>query len=142
MNFANPNDGALQAGLYLFWPLWKVSWISFQEDYKPIDGLNREYYSSEKNGTPIFYSVIRNRKGNIYSKMQVTDPKESIAFVGRSRSRALGAMTNAMGRINETVQLDVDFGFTSNRSDHSAQFNRDIQDVAGFYQRLIEELTP
>ena len=60
-----------------------------------------------------------------------------MAFVVRSRTRAIGALGGVRGVITSDVNLNTQFGFGSSRSDHSAEFNKNIQDVSGFYQRLL-----
>jgi hypothetical protein len=76
----------------------------------------------------------------------VTDPQEMMSFVARSRSKAVGALEGVGGPIqNHEVNLQADFGFTDIRSEHSAEFNRPIQQVGGpngFYSTLLIKLFP
>jgi hypothetical protein len=68
------------------------------------------------------------------------------AFVARPRSRAVGAGEGtagnpvAAGPVTTHVNMRTEYGFDTRPSDHSGQFNRTIQQVAGLYERILETL--
>lgn len=70
----------------------------------------------------------------------VTTPYESMSFVARSRSKALGAR----GDVNGVIRENYDIGIGSptdlrdKRPDHSGEFTRRIQQLQPFYQRLSD----
>ena len=73
----------------------------------------------------------------------VTNTHESMTYVARSRTRAVGALARVGGSVKGgEVNLETAFGFTPSREDHSGQFNRKIQDVHGFYETLHKKLVP
>ncbi len=72
----------------------------------------------------------------------LTDPHEIMAFAARPTCRAVGAEGAAQGAVNGSVDVKSSFGFGELRPDHSGQFNRNIQQLQRFYQRLKEKLTP
>jgi hypothetical protein len=66
-------------------------------------------------------------------------------FVARPRTKAVGAQSGVQGQIHgEEVDLQAQFGFGGAASDHSGQWNRNIQDpaVGPFYFKLRENLFP
>jgi hypothetical protein len=67
------------------------------------------------------------------------DPPESMAYLARSLTHAVGAEGRTRGVLGkrEGIDLNADFGFTRDRAEHSAQFNRPIQrGLIPFYRRL------
>lgn len=58
---------------------------------------------------------------------------ESLAFIARSRTRAIGAVPSNLQATppgaNGRVNLNAVYGFGLDRKDHSGQFQRDIQDM-------------
>ena len=75
----------------------------------------------------------------------VTNLDEMMPFVARPRSKAVGAQGGIQGQIQgEEVDLQAQFGFGGAASDHSGQWNRNIQDpaVGPFYFQLRESLFP
>jgi hypothetical protein len=73
-----------------------------------------------------------------------------MAFVARPRSKAVGAVgfaPNLKGAVetnkpSTSVMNHVDlrtYGFNEDRTDHSGQFNRPIQEVWGLYERIFNE---
>jgi hypothetical protein len=68
---------------------------------------------------------------------QRTDPHESMAYLARSLTHAVGAEGRTRGVLGKRkgIDLNADFGFTRDRAEHSAQFNRPIQrGLVGFYE--------
>ena len=75
----------------------------------------------------------------------VTNLNEVMPFVARPRTKAVGAQSGVQGQIHgEEVDLQAQFGFGGAASDHSGQWNRNIQDpaVGPFYFKLRENLFP
>jgi len=71
----------------------------------------------------------------------ITDPREIMAFCARPRSYAIGAQPGVHGMISGAeVDLHVQFGFGADVSDHSGQYNRNIQQLGGFYFTLRQKL--
>lgn len=127
-SFFNASDYALFTG-----PL--DVWEGNQELYKPDSGTpflwNYTYNSTNVLGE-------RGKLNRPFSSRFVTTPYESMSFVARSRSKALGAKAGVQGVIKANLDLGpgspTDFGST--RSDHSGVFNRNIQDLQWFYQKV------
>ncbi len=64
------------------------------------------------------------------------DPHESMSYATQSLTKTAGADGRTAGSISSAVPLDTwNFG-----SQHSAEWERDIQDTAPFYARLLIEL--
>jgi len=63
-----------------------------------------------------------------------------MAFVARPRSKAIGADSNSSSVFSHSYNLQ-DYGFNGERTDHSGQFNRNIQQLSGFYEAFYNELT-
>jgi pimeloyl-ACP methyl ester carboxylesterase len=132
VNFYNAVDFALVAGSYFG---IEVSWEKNQISYKPDDPLGSGYYN---------YNLFEPFGSRTYitfafsPRRFVTDPHEVMSFVARPRSQAVGA-GNYIG-----TPIDVGEGSTSafsrERSDHSGQFNRNIQNLNPFYQQFVEQL--
>jgi hypothetical protein len=66
----------------------------------------------------------------------VSDPQESISFIARSRTVALGAMATG-GSINQNLNVgrgtDFPVPFLDSRDDHSGEFTRPIQQLKDFF---------
>jgi pimeloyl-ACP methyl ester carboxylesterase len=123
INFFNTNDFALATGVIPN-TLKEVHWEANETDYKPDTGYSW-------NGT------VASTGG-----YTVTDPQELLAFVARPRSKAVGALPGVGGVIQTMGEVDLkgSFGFDTDRSEHSAQFNWNIQRLEGFYQELITKM--
>jgi hypothetical protein len=91
---------------------------------------------------------------NFYAR-PVEDPIEIMAYVSRSRTRAMGAEDRQLGNQplgwSPAVNLKTQYGFRGARYDHSGQFQRDIQDLyenkssqqpwpKPLYRKLLEDL--
>jgi pimeloyl-ACP methyl ester carboxylesterase len=68
----------------------------------------------------------------------VTDPHDSMAFIARSRTQSAGTEGRTRGPIDDAVNLQQEFGLTRWITDHGAQFDRTIQDIHGYYRKLLE----
>ena len=73
---------------------------------------------------------------------QLTDPHESMAYLARSLTHAVGAEPRTQGVIEGPgVDLFATFGFDDGPKEHSAQFNRPIQrGLMEFYLQLMGSL--
>ena len=68
-----------------------------------------------------------------------------MAFVARPRSKAAGAEPRSaliFDSIGSAIDLHALCGLDSDRPDHSGQFNRRIQELGPFYDRMIIDLEP
>jgi pimeloyl-ACP methyl ester carboxylesterase len=75
----------------------------------------------------------------------VTNMLELMPFVARPRSLAVGASPNVGGQIQgQQLDLENQLGFGGEPSDHSGEFNRNIQEpqVRPFYSQLKTNLFP
>ena len=67
----------------------------------------------------------------------LSDSRQIMSFVARPRSQAVGAMSGVNGAISGAqVDLRGTYGFDRDETDHSAQFNWNIQRLSGFYRQL------
>jgi hypothetical protein len=136
VNFHNADDFALQTGVTTLgistWPRIKANWVENQLGYKPdgnafLRGWGYDYDPSRLLG----------QKAKLDTTWgwarYVNDSWEMKAFVARPRTRAVGAQGATGGPIGDTVDLKADYGFTGERSDHSGQYMRRIQQVFDLY---------
>src|SRR5262249_15151338 len=126
-NFYNTNDFALATGTVGGYP---VGWETNQKNYKPDTGFGYEVHNngtvSENMGPPQYF---------------LTDSHEIMSFCARPRSKAVGAQPGVGGVIQGgQVDLKGNFGFDLDRSEHSAEFNWNIQRLSGFYAQLLDKL--
>ena len=124
-NFYNTNDFALATGTFP-WPIGPVSWEANRTKYKPDSGFG---YSTD--GTDCFnldFSPAR----------LIDDDHEIMSFCARPRSKAVGAQLGVGGAILTTGQINLTgaYNFLGDKSEHSAEFNWNIQRVSGFYKQL------
>jgi hypothetical protein len=147
VSFFNVNDYALATGTtpFLGWP-FETNWEKNQIDYKPNrfnqqNSLWGDYLFSA--GKPIGLQVSVNWNpditGTYLSSRPVTDIHESMSFAARPRSRAMGTELHSASLFNNAVNLETLCNFGAGQQDHSGQFNRSIQQVTNFYQRVFQE---
>ena len=67
----------------------------------------------------------------------ITDPYEARSYVCRTWGKAVGAQGQTRGAIDSWVDNDASYGFSD---EHSAEFNRPIQKLGAFYDKLLDEL--
>ena len=127
VSYFNPLDFWLMTGQASGKFLQKpVDWVGNQLDHKPDDRYGFGQYE--------YNSVLGNlrrpsfSRGALYARW-VDDPHEVMAFVSRSRTIPFGAgkPPSDFGNVNLIRQ----FGFGNARSDHSGQFQRNIQLMYG-----------
>jgi len=127
VNFFNTNDYALATGAILG---KSVCWDGNELSYKP-DTL---YYVTS--GTNAWKSGFPSRL--------LTDPREIMSFAARPRSKAVGAQPGVGGVISTIYEVDLtaQFNFRSDKTEHSAEFNWNIQALWPFYHTLLTSLFP
>ena len=152
VNFFNTNDFALATGTlgglthlpYLPFLWWiGVSWENNQALLKPdFFTVNFTFVKYKYNPAAVMDQRGRLLIGSYgYTNHYVTDPQEMMAFVARPRSQAVGAKKSVSGKIGGEVDLTGLFNFQGNRNEHSAEFNRSIQQLGepnGFYKTLYD----
>jgi pimeloyl-ACP methyl ester carboxylesterase len=117
MDFFNTNDYALATGTFL---TFAINWEANEETFKPD-----EYYRTDGS--------------NCYSGfVEISDPREIMAFCARPLSKATGAQPNVGGVLLTSGQIDLkaNYGFNLGSDQHSAQFNWNVQETSGFYRQL------
>jgi hypothetical protein len=133
INMFNVSDFALATGTA---GPFKANWEANQLDYKPDDppGVGRYSYDPQTQGSVAYTLSEITRK--------VGDPHESMAFIARTRTKAVGALPGVGGVVSWEVNLGegTRFNFSRDRSDHSAQFNRNIQQTDAFYKEVFRYL--
>jgi len=134
INFFNPSDFALATGRKLGLEAnWEANEDTYKPDSRPWGNYAYDFtvqYPTERQGFVNYLGSIR----------FVDDPHESMAFIARPRSKAVGALGATRGAVGLEVPIGPgtpsDFGDT--QPDHSAQFARPIQGLQPFYQELLE----
>jgi pimeloyl-ACP methyl ester carboxylesterase len=147
INFFNTNDYALATastnvsipifGGYRISTTIGLSWEDDQLLTKPLFLFGYSYNST--NSTACLTNTTYGITGRT-----VTDPRELMPFVARTRTKAVGAQPG-VGQMVNGGGLDLSpFGFTDQSFDHSGQFNRNIQmpQVQQFYTNLVLRLFP
>ncbi len=145
INFYNTVDFALATGTY---PVvgdtnWEQNQISFKPDANATLHGNKVYaydLGTPSNPYPIGQRCFLRDVYLPLNQRQVTDIQESMAYVARPRSQAIGAEPNSSAVFPTSIDLRAQFGFGRDRSDHSGQFERRIQQVHEFYQAIFDEL--
>jgi hypothetical protein len=140
VNFYNTQDYALATGAYPV--LGNVSWEQNQIDYKP-NSFTTKTYAYDKGPPNAPYAIGQRcflRGIFSFTQRAVLDIHESMSFVARPRSKAIGAEPNSSSVFSDSVNLGTEDGFDGRASDHSGQFNRDIQQLNKFYQDIYKEL--
>jgi hypothetical protein len=148
VSYHNLNDFWLATGKTRFGI--DVDWVKNQRKFKPDDrSVTTEYqYLAEFPRGQRCYL----RTTLLGTKRPADDLNEALAFVARSRTRALGAEplsgVPAPGG-GRSVDLNGDYKFDLARYDHSGQFQRNIQELYGsgndvfatpLFRRLLNDL--
>ena len=128
-----------------------VDWVTNQHDHKPDDPFGYGVYLYNPTTGPNYEYGIGTGKWT----RKVGDPHEAMAYIARSRTRALGAEPDTTGTqippgFEDSVNLQKTYGFNRPRFDHSGQFQRNIQLMYGneagvpwgesLYHRLMRDL--
>jgi len=139
INLYNINDYALAAGAY---PVFgNVSWEGNQIGYKPNSFAAKTY--SYDQGPPTAPYPMGQRcflRGTFsLSERPVLDIHESMSFVARPHSKAIGAEPSSSSVFPNSIDLQG-YGFNAQRTDHSGQFNRSTQELNDFYKSIFNEI--
>ena len=145
VNFYNRLDFALATGRYPV--LGSTHWEQNQLLYKPNANLglmlgDRTYaYDLGPPNNPYLIGQRCFLRDSYppFNQRQVEDIHESMAYVARPRSKAIGAEPNSANVFPDSVNL-ADYGFGEAQSDHSGQVNRRIQQVSDFYKKIFDEM--
>ncbi len=146
VNFHNTNDFALATGTL---GGIEVNWLGNQRLNKP-DGLFSPptagklwNYSWTASTNPPYASAV-DLYGN--NPRIVTNNYESLAFVSRSHTRAVGSIGGIGGALNVSEEVDLNrsvessgvLGLNREQNEHSGQFNWHCQKTWLFYKKLTE----
>jgi hypothetical protein len=132
VNLYNELDFALFTGSTF--PIGSTNWEQNQLDYKPDDppGIGQYHYD------PSQPAGQRAKLTYITGERYITDVNESMAYVARPRSKAIGAEPNSSS-VFPSLNLQ-NYGFGRDRTDHSGQFNRPTQQLNSFYKSIFDEI--
>ena len=139
INFYNTQDFALFSGAYPV--LGNVSWEQNQKDYKP-NGFSTNTYAYDKGPPNNPYPAGQRcflRGIYSFSERPVLDIHESMSFVARPRSKAIGAEPSSTSVFPQSIDLQG-YGFGGQQPDHGGQFNRGIQQLNDFYKIIFNEI--
>jgi pimeloyl-ACP methyl ester carboxylesterase len=152
VNFFNPQDLALT--------LWRLNQAFYSTNFlfnglatmKPntflgcyTDGTNSIVQTNSWNQG---YLLLCFAYGGYYPNgptRAITNVHELMPFSARPRSEAIGSLAGVHGQIlGQEFNLQTQLGFTNAPSDHSGQFNRNIQDpaISPFFFQLRTNLFP
>ena len=143
-NYYNASDFALMTGSYVK-GLIDANWVKNQTKKPHLpDTIKPRGYMwlsalESIHHRPVSYLAVISSK--FRALREVLAAPEILAFVARSRSRALGAEPNVMGQFDSHDYrnlAEIDFG--RSREDHSGQFNRTIQEVFGLFGKIVNDL--
>ena len=132
-NFFNAQDYFLQTGL--------LSWKNNELTEKPeISALGNWLYWFDPLATHAQQCRITDGSISASVKHYVTDPHESMAFLARPRSQALGAQAGVSGTITNNIDLGAaPFSLGSTADDHIFAYGFQVQKVIRFFGALLEE---
>jgi hypothetical protein len=125
VNYFNTNDFLLATGKKFGAP---ANW-EFNQGLKPDDDFGSD-------GTNVWEYVTG------VPNMPITDPEMSRAFVARSRTKAVGALSGLGGVVSASVDLHAQFGFDKAFGDHSAQWTWPIQTSRPYYLQVLDSIKP
>ena len=145
-NYFNQDDYALQTGKFIL--NVEANWIGNQLYQKPHWRNMSDYrrYSWQPMAPKVPFDT---RMRYAFEKRPervvrfVTQVNEGLAFIARSRTRALGAESRALGwtQVGQTRDLGAQpHGFRETRTDHSGQFNRSIQQVWALHKIILTDI--
>jgi hypothetical protein len=145
INFFNVVDFALATGSY---PIvgstnWEQNQILFKPDANATLHANKVYaydLGPPNSPYPVGQRCFLRRIYPPFEERRVLDIHESMAYVARPRSRAIGAEPNSDAVFPISIDLGAQYGFGRGLSDHSGQFERRIQQVHEFYKAIFDQL--
>jgi hypothetical protein len=137
-NCYNPDDWALSTGFTIG---LETNWEKNQIDYKPdgsAGGIHNPLWDYHYDVTKPL--ALRASLFSTFSRY-VVDSWEIKSFVARSRTKAVGAFPEGNLAFTQNINLSSPpFHFGRERSDHSGQFTRNIQNVDALYNALCKAL--
>ncbi|MBX3732366.1 MAG: hypothetical protein KF791_07195, partial [Verrucomicrobiae bacterium] len=143
INYYNSFDFALQTGSFAFNTI-DANWIKNQtlKPHLPDGNFGRGYLWIKVMPTSsLFQGYLGIRASAIKLLRPVTDPHETLAFIARSRTRALGAEPATRGPFSQSTQINLEqFSFDRTRSDHSGQFTKTFQETMVFFRGVAVKL--
>lgn len=112
------------------------AWEFNNRVFKPHSGFF--YDSREVDGSKLW-------KNEFFIRRVLTDPEEAMPYADRSWSKVVGAEGRTAGVISASVNLASDeFSLPGDTQgfgdDHSAEFDRSVQQVLAFYRELLRQL--
>jgi hypothetical protein len=146
VNFENYQDFALATGVSYG---VASNWEADQLNYKPNTFATVTYaYDSGPPASP-YPAGQRCFLRQLYipwNQRSVTDIQESMGFVARPRSKAVGAEDHGYpltgGSVTKNVDLSVaPYNFSNGEDDHGGQWSRRNQQTWQYYQELLNDLT-
>jgi hypothetical protein len=143
--FYNVQDYALATGK-IPWTPKASNWEANQLGYKPDGSPNADgqgQYSSKLTGSTYalnFRQILPDSP--TVTNRTVTEIHESMSFVARARSKAVGADPNAPLVFPGAIDMQANYGFGSLLSDHSGQFLRDYNQVYPMYSKIKQIAVP
>lgn len=143
-NYYNADDFALMTGSYIK-GLIDANWVKNQTKKPHLpDTIKPKGYIwlsalESVHRRPVSYLAVISSK--FKALREVLSTPEVLAFVARSRSRALGAEPNVMGQFSTSDLINLsNLGLKETRPDHSGQFNRPIQETFAIFKSIQNEL--
>ena len=115
-------------------------WIFNQKHFKPENlgyPIPREVGTLYTWDSTTGLGSLHYGNGFFHNPRLVIDPQESVSFIARSRTEAVGALaTGGSIENNFDVGDNSSTGLSNNRQDHSGEFTRPIQQLYPFYRYL------
>lgn len=141
-NFHSANDFALATGTALG---MNVSWEANQVDHKPNGLLGYHHLPTPpagmaKNLLSVLVSLNPETGEATYLERDVSDHHEIMAFIARSRSRALGVQDTAGFTNFDMRDPSLRHPFGTDRTEHSGQYQRPVQKTHKFYNMLLQRM--
>ncbi|MBN8247310.1 MAG: alpha/beta hydrolase [Verrucomicrobia bacterium] len=145
-NYHNADDFALQTGSFAK-NLLDVNWVRNQQLSKPHlpdRNLNNGYvwYSASMLGGVNSQAFLALRAAQFIIRRTVQSDNEVLAFVARSRTRALGAEPSIQGPFLPANSRNLGaMGLQRTRSDHSGQYLRPIHETWPIYRSIVSDIS-
>ncbi|MCC6355466.1 MAG: hypothetical protein IT577_16370 [Verrucomicrobiae bacterium] len=140
INFYNADDYALVSG-----PVnWELNQIACKPNVieRTLFGAPKRWYGWYPQGFPDPALANRGWYNDIdpVTERWVHDHHESMSFIARPHSQAVGARAIQGCAVDSSINVGPGsiHGFGRDKSDHSAQFKRSIQQVDDFYTQLFD----
>jgi hypothetical protein len=133
VSFFNPHDYAIFTGAARL-IAWEENQILFKPDWG-LSGGRVRYWGNPPKGPRVAWNIPF-----LGGSRLVFHPYESMSFVARPRSQAIGV--TATPRLTSAITLNYDLHynleFGAEPSDHSGQINRPIQQVFPYFLKVLD----